>query len=252
LDRNSPDVSNIVKRNTLLAVVVVIVAVPDAPAGDANVTKVPGEQAGAAELMTPDVEELPVNVTRILASDGKLDAGVNVTVMNNPDAPAVTLDIEIAGDAAPMDPFKMDGNVPATDVPRTTPVLLLTAAATLNDASCGRAGTETVPNENEISELAAKLPVKKVTVSTSLTIFATPIALAGETKLTVVPFLQLSDPESVMTTLESDDSAALGVRLTVIVTPVYPAAMALNAIVGAFSALSLFKIAGKVARKLEI
>ena len=55
-----------------------------------------------------------------------------------------------------------------------------------------------------------------------------------------------------MTTLESDDSAALGVRLTVIVTPVYPAAIALNAIVGAFSALSLFKIAGKVARKLEI
>ena len=107
MDRNSPDVSNTVKRNTLLTVVVVIVAVPDAPTGDANVTKVPGEQAGAAELMTPVVEELPVNVTRILASDGKLDAGVNVTVMNNPDAPAVTLDSEIAGDAAPMDPFKI-------------------------------------------------------------------------------------------------------------------------------------------------
>ena len=69
--------------------------------------------------------------------------------------------------------------------------------------------------------------------------------------MTVVPFLQLSDPESVMTTLESDDSAALGVRLTVIVTPVYPAAMALNALVGAFSAYHYSKLLEKLPGSLK-
>ena len=159
---NSPDISVIVKRNKLEVLVLVIVAVPDAPTeGDKTLSKLAGEQAGAAEFATPEVEELPVNVTMILALDGMLNAGVNINVMTTSEAPAITLDSEIAGDAAPNDPFWMKGNVPVTDVPRTTPLLLVTAAATFDLASCGRAGTETVPNENEIKELAANTPAKK-------------------------------------------------------------------------------------------
>ncbi len=67
-----------------------------------------------------------------------------------------------------------------------------------------------------------------------LTILATPIAAAGEVKERDVPFVQLGEPASVMTTLESDGSGALGIKLTVIDAPVNPAATALNAIVGAF------------------
>ena len=159
---NSPDISVIVKRNTFEVLVLVIVAVPDAPAeGDTKLSKLAGEQAGAAELATPEVEELPVNVIMIWALDGILNAGVNATVITTPEAPAITLDSEIAGDAAPNDPLRIAGKVPATDEPRTTPLLLVTAAATFDLASCGRAGTDTVPNENEIRELAAKTPAKK-------------------------------------------------------------------------------------------
>ena len=140
----------------------VIVAVPDAPTeGDTKLSKLAGEQAGAAEFATPEVKELPVNVIMILALDGMLNAGVNATVITTPEAPAITLDSEIAGDAAPNDPLWMAGKVPAPDVPRTTPLLFVTAAATFDLTSCGRAGTETVPNENEIRELAANTPAKK-------------------------------------------------------------------------------------------
>ena len=97
----------------------------------------------------------------ILALDGMLNTGVNATVITTPEAPAITLDSEIARDEAPNDPLWMAGNVPATDVPRTTPLLFVTAAATFDLTSCGRAGTETVPNENEIRELAANTPAKK-------------------------------------------------------------------------------------------
>ena len=49
---NSPDVSVIVKRNKLEILVPVIVAVPDAPTeGDTKLSKLAGEQAGAAELL---------------------------------------------------------------------------------------------------------------------------------------------------------------------------------------------------------
>ena len=48
---NSPDVSVIVKRKKL-EVMPVIVAVPEAPTeGDTNLSKLAGEQAGAAELL---------------------------------------------------------------------------------------------------------------------------------------------------------------------------------------------------------
>jgi hypothetical protein len=158
---NSPDVSVIVKRKTL-EVMPVIVALPEAPTeGDTKLSKLSGEQAGAAELAISLVWELPVNVTMILALDGMLNAGVNATVITTPEAPAITLDSEIAGDAAPNDPLWMAGKVPATDVPKTTPLLFVTAAATFDLASCGRAGTETVPNENEIRELAVNTPAKK-------------------------------------------------------------------------------------------
>ena len=159
---NSPDVSVIVKRKTLEVLVPVIVAVPEAPTeGDTKLSKLAGKQAGAAEFATPEVEELPVNVTMILALDGMLNAGVNAIVITTPEAPAITLDSEIAGDAAPNDPLRIAGKVPATDAPRTTPFLFVTAAATFDLAFCGRAGTETVPNENEIRELAANNPAKK-------------------------------------------------------------------------------------------
>jgi hypothetical protein len=159
---NSPDVSVIVKSRTLEVLVLVIVAVPDAPAeGDTKLSKLAGEQAGAAEFATPEVEELPVNVIIILALDGMLNAGVNDTVIKTPEAPAITLDSEIAGDEAPNDPLRIAGKVPATDDPRTTPWLFVTAAATFELASCGRAGTDTVPNENEIRESAANTPAKK-------------------------------------------------------------------------------------------
>jgi hypothetical protein len=47
---NSPDVSVIVKRKTL-EVMPVIVALPEAPTeGDTKLSKLSGEQAGAAEL----------------------------------------------------------------------------------------------------------------------------------------------------------------------------------------------------------
>jgi hypothetical protein len=158
---NSPDVSVIVKRKTLEEIAV-IEAVPDAPTeGDTKLSKLAVEQAGAAELAISLVSELPVNVTMILALDGMLKAGVNATVITTPEAPAITLDSEIAGDAAPNDPLWMAGKVPAPDVPRTTPLLFVTAAATFDLTSCGRAGTETVPNENEIRELAANTPAKK-------------------------------------------------------------------------------------------
>ncbi len=67
-----------------------------------------------------------------------------------------------------------------------------------------------------------------------LTILATPIAAAGEVKVRDVQFVRLSEPASVMTTLESDGSGALGIKLTVIDAPVKPGTTALNAIVGAF------------------
>ena len=65
-------------------------------------------------------------------------------------------------------------------------------------------------------------------------ILTTPIACAGEVKLREVPLLQLGEPASVMTTLESDGSSSLGIKFTVIDAPVNPAATAFNAIVGAF------------------
>ena len=107
-------------------------------------------------------KELPVNVTVNLALDVMLKAGVNATVMTTPEAPAITLDSEIAIDAAPKDPFRIEGNVPDTDDPRTTPVLLVMAAATFDFASCGRAGSETGSNENEIGALAANSPAKNL------------------------------------------------------------------------------------------
>jgi hypothetical protein len=160
---NSPDVRVIVNKNTLLGLLGYIVAVPDAPPeGDTNLSKLAGEQAGAAAFTTVEEKELPVNVTVNLALDGMLKAGVNATVMTTPEAPAITLDSEIAIDAAPKDPFRIEGNVPDTDDPRTTPVLLVMEAATFDFASCGRAGSETGSNENEIGALAANTPAKKV------------------------------------------------------------------------------------------
>ena len=57
---------------------------------------------------------------------------------------------------------------------------------------------------------------------------------AGEVKVRDVPFVQLVEPESVMTTLESGGSGELGIKLTVIDAPVNPIITALNTIVGAF------------------
>ena len=83
-------------------------------------------------------------------------------------------------------------------------------------------------------------------------ILTTPIACAGEVKLREVPLLQLGEPASVMTTPESDGSTELGIKLTDIVTPVYPAATALNAKTGAFCPIKPFTIATNEPIELEI
>ena len=64
--------------------------------------------------------------------------------------------------------------------------------------------------------------------------------------------MQLIEPASVMTTLESDGSGALGIKLTVIAAPVNPGTTALNAMVGAFCPIKPFTIAGNEPSKLKI
>jgi hypothetical protein len=89
--------------NTLLS----MEAVPAAPvAGDVNVTAAFGVQLGE-----------PVRVTISLALDGYAVAGVNVSDIITAEADAITLDSEIAGDAAPIDPLMMAGKVPSRLVP---------------------------------------------------------------------------------------------------------------------------------------
>ena len=78
------------------------------------------------------------------------------------------------------------------------------------------------------------------------------MAAAGEVKVRDVQFVQLVEPASVMTTLESDGSGELGIKLTVIDAPVNPGTTALNAIVGAFWPIYPFTIAGNEPIKLEI
>ena len=95
-----PDVNATV--NTLLS----MEAVPAALAGDVNVTLVAAAQLGAPERVTTSLE-----------LDGSKVAGVNVNDMITPDAPTITLDSEIAGDAVPMDPLMMAGKVSAAVVP---------------------------------------------------------------------------------------------------------------------------------------
>ena len=95
-----PDVNATI--NTLLS----MEAVPAALAGDVNVTLVAAAQLGAPERVTTSLE-----------LDGSKVAGVNVNDMITPDAPTITLDSKIAGDAAPMEPLMMAGKVSAAVVP---------------------------------------------------------------------------------------------------------------------------------------
>ena len=94
-----PDVNATV--NTLLS----MEAVPAAPAGDVKVAEVPAAQLGE-----------PESVTMSLALDGSAAAGENARDIVTPEAPAITLDSEIEGDAA-MVPLMIAGKVPVKLVP---------------------------------------------------------------------------------------------------------------------------------------
>ncbi len=59
----------------------------------------------------------------------------NDTVILTSVAAAMVLDRVIVGKALPKDAFKMKGKVPSADAATITPVLLVTADATLNIAS---------------------------------------------------------------------------------------------------------------------
>ncbi len=74
-----------------------------------------------------------------------------------------------------------------------------------------------------IARLAAKNPDKKLTYITLSAIVATPMANSGTTKLMDVAFANFGEPESVMSTVESDGNIELGMKVTAMAAPLNPA-----------------------------